>query len=336
MLKKSGTVFFQSGESLNKLDNCVYVIRQDAFKNIFLQQIESFQYKELVGESKYIEELVVKHNQKFENSFGCLFDGISGMGKTQTIKNICAKIGLPVLFIDNEYDGSLIREVLDKINSDCVLFFDEFEKVYKNDSESLLPLFDGVKTKNKVITMVSFNETRKLSRFFFGRPGRFIFRFRFSPLTDDQAIEFILNNTDNVDKQRLTKFVQMVNDISYDICDKIVYLLNTHPDYDPKKLLSFLNVEESNIKILVSVYTENKNSPIDSFNQDIDDCEIYLSKFVGLKGYFEYSSYIKDIKVGEYVDVPLDSDFLIDPTKTYWLRLHKFKNYNSNSISFGY
>jgi hypothetical protein len=339
MLKNGNTVFFRSGQTLISLDNCVYTIKKDPIGNLYLNQIESFKYMELDKKAKDVEDLVCNHYNRNQESFGCIFDGISGMGKTQNIKNISVKLNLPVIFIDSEIPQEDIRAILDSINSDCILFFDEFEKIYR-ESERLLSLFDGIKTKNRVLTFVSFNEERGLSKHFFGRPGRFLFRFRYYPLEDTEALEFITSRVKGLDEKRLKEYLSKIDNLSYDICDKMVKILKLHPDQKIENITRVLNVNISETCCSVSlykqgVYYQNIGS-FDDFNDD-DRTEVYISTTYTM-GYFPLSPEIKDLKMGETLEVALTEEFkrMEHKSEDIVLRFTKIKKFEPRSISFGY
>lgn len=336
MLKYGKTVVFQSGTSLEKLENQVYTINKDGMGNLFLLQIEPFQYMEMDGNAKNIESIVLNHHNRHPGSFGCIFDGISGMGKTQNIKNICIKFGLPVLFVDTEIHGTDIRKILDMINTDCVLFFDEFEKLY-DDSDHLLSLFDGVKTRNKVITFVSFNEEKNLSRYFFGRPGRFVFRFKYNPLETNQASQFILSRVDGLEEKKLMKFLDKIDNLSYDICDKIVKIIKLHPEQKIEDLSKYLNIEMSDYKILISLY-ENNNiiGVVRNLEEDDDEFRVYHQAFYG--NTLDVPEEISNLDIGDTFVYTPDSTAIKEEfaSKNYTLHFTKIKNVKFRGGSFGY
>lgn len=230
MLQFNNVITFENGVHLEKLKVGVYSLQEDDRGNAFLQIEPDFQTIDLSGESLNISSLVVDHYKATTDNFGILLQGCSGQGKTQTIKHICKQLGLPVIIVNQGFNGNFVKTALDKIGSDCIVVFDEFEKVYNKAeiSESLLGLFDGIDTANRILYIVSANERRNVSQYFFGRPGRFLFNFVYEHLSAEDALEFVKSRVNIRDEERLFIYLKNINLLSYDICDKIVKLINIH------------------------------------------------------------------------------------------------------------
>lgn len=227
MIRSGKQVFFNSGDIELVLKPGVYVPKFSLDKSLYLEQIEDFEYTEMVGGNCEYEQLVVDHYNKTDGSFGGLFTGISGSGKTQTIKNICIKLNLPVVLVNCPLDMNHLLSIQEASKSNIIFFFDEFEKIYKEDSsETLLSFFDGIKFTSRVLSFASLNEHRRLSTFLFNRPGRFLFNFRYNPLT--AAIAIGQFDVPEEYRERLTEFLDKVNDLSWDIVFRIKELIQIH------------------------------------------------------------------------------------------------------------
>lgn len=291
MIRNDSVISFNSGESISVLPIGVYVPDKDAFGNIFLKKIEDFNSIDLGGRSNSIKDFLTSHYLLTEGNFGCIFEGISGMGKTVTIRNICKELNLPVIFIQDDLTGKELNEIVSNINSDCILFFDEFEKIYTDTdvSNSLLSFFDGINTKNRVINLVSFNQRSKLSNYFFGRPGRFLFNFRFFHLSTDDAMAFIESRLEVGEKYRdkMYTYLDKINNLSYDICDKIIKLISLHGIQTFIDFSSDFNVDECKhiieIKLSMGEKVEYKKLSYDNENSSsymyvFGDNLIYLNQ----------------------------------------------------------
>lgn len=230
MLVFNNIITFEVGKYISKLDTGVYSIKEDQNGNIFLQVEPDFETIPLSGESVNIARLVVDHYRATTNNFGILLQGSSGNGKTQTIKHICKTLKLPVIIVNKAFKGPEVKSVLDKVGCNCAVVFDEFEKVYnkQEDSESLLGLFDGIDTEHRILYVVSANEKKNVSQYFFGRPGRFLFNFMYESLRPNEGLEFIKSKIDVTNESRLLDYLKSVNNLSYDICDKIASLIKIH------------------------------------------------------------------------------------------------------------
>lgn len=311
MLKVNKKIFFSSnvGEDINKLPVGVYTINVDAMGNIFLDEQNKMVYQDLYGESNDIMDIVLHYKNGSNKNFGCLFEGISGMGKTQTIKNLCVKMNLPVISITSPQHKDLILKVVEQINSDCIIFIDEFEKVYGEDEQacnSLLALFDGLNTKNRIISFVAFNDRGSLSNYFFNRPGRFIFNFKFSPLDDKKALEFIKSKVSisaSVEKS-LKYFLFRVENISYDILDKIIHVINIYGEKFPKAIVN-MNLEKSRIS-----YVMNIDHGEHSWASICSDPEYLRLKGVGIYQ-TEALSFLNPRDFEKIEDMGIEDEFLV-------------------------
>lgn len=350
MIQFEKTINFNSGNSLTKLPVGVYSVKKDPNGNLFLEINEDFKTIKLTGKSSKIQEFVCSHYKKTDSNFGCIFEGISGMGKTATIKNICNELNLPIILIQQGFYGQEIQTLLNNINSECILFFDEFEKIYndRDTSNTLLSLFDGFLTSNRFITFVSFNERSELSSYFFGRPGRFLYNFKFYSLSTDDAIEFIQNNVDiSEHKNKMFDYLSRINDLSYDICDKICKIISIH---GIEKFIEFchdFNVDECDTKILVE-YSQN-SSPLVSLKYNISDSkDPYFYIYSKLALYFSdindsgvLGKDIQNLKIGEVITLNKKQMLQINSAFSYLkpsflIRIEKIAFSNSYRSSFGW
>lgn len=217
------------GENIEKLPVGIYTINYQGAANVpYLNPEASLITKPLHGESNKIADLVVKYCAASDENLGFLFTGQSGMGKTQTIRNLINLLGYPCIVIDHPVEVSVLIGLTNDAGTPIIVFFDEFEKIFNENSESLLSFFDGI-TQNRVISFCSMNDSGKLSSYFFNRPGRFIFNFRYDELPVNIALDYINSKTQVADPKRLGDYLGAVYNLSYDLCDKIILLNNRLP-----------------------------------------------------------------------------------------------------------
>ncbi len=309
MLKFGNKISFESGEYIEKLKPSIYEISSDANGNPVLLVKPSFEDINLEGKSKGISDLVVNHYNNTTGNFGIMLNGISGMGKTRTLKHICNRLNLPVITVTANYKGSYIKEVLDNVNCDCVLVIDEFEKIYskQEDSESLLSLFDGLDTKNRLFVIVSFNERRYISKYSFGRPGRFLFNFSFYELDQDSAFEFINSKIILSEPDRMKKYLSCISDVSYDICDKIVKLIKVHGEKTFIENSQYFNVIPQTLSLRVEFYINDKLQKIYTLpKQKEKDLYFDISGYSDRIDYvylnYNASKIIEKMKIGDNVE----------------------------------
>lgn len=260
MLVFNNVITFETGKYIPSLDSGVYSIQEDNNGNIFLQVEPDFETIALSGESVNISSLVIDHYRATTNNFGILLQGTSGQGKTQTIKYICKTLNLPVIIVNKAFQGPEVKSVLDKVGCNCIVVFDEFEKVYNKQetSESLLGLFDGIDTEHRILYVVSANEKRNVSQYFFGRPGRFLFNFMYESLNPEIGLEFIKSRINIVNDKRLLDYLKSINNLSYDICDKITSLINIHGEEKFSANAKYFNVIPIKYEYEYEVYYNDK------------------------------------------------------------------------------
>lgn len=258
MIKSNNEVHFNSGETIDSLPLGIYKIVQ-TMTGTYLSKLPNYEYKKMFGISNDYVNLLLEHTTK-SNSFGALFSGLSGMGKTQTIKNFIIKSKIPTIFVDQGLSGNVIIDVINRINSDVIVFFDEFEKLYveENSSNTLLTFLDGIDFGKKVITICSFNNKHTLSNYFFNRPGRFIFDFKFNRLEPEEGLEFINSIIDISMKKELLNYLGKIKNLSYDICNSIVGVIKIHGINNFIKFSDCLNIQEESFIYFYTLTKHNK------------------------------------------------------------------------------
>ena len=194
-------------------------------------------------------------------NLGILLSGEKGMGKSVLMRHLASEAisrGLPVIVIDEKIPG--LSGFISKIEQECVVLFDEFEKVFMRGSgcddsdvrdgidcggeqKQFLSLFDGMDAGKKLF-VVAINETRNISSFFLNRPGRFYYHFDFDFLTETETKEYALDNIKG-DKSVVEKLmlISRFHNLSYDILAAIITELNN--GYGLKETLDDLNIDIS-------------------------------------------------------------------------------------------
>ena len=66
-----------------------------------------------------------------KGNLGILLEGLKGTGKSLQAKHLCKNAGLPVILFTADWHGPTLEKFLARIKQSAILFFDEFEKIYK-------------------------------------------------------------------------------------------------------------------------------------------------------------------------------------------------------------
>lgn len=189
----------------------------------------TFDYK-LYGLNQEFIDYVLKTYENTTGNLGVLLDGIKGTGKTVVAKELCNHLQLPVILVQSMGDSNdkLIKYLSTTINFDCIFFFDEYEKEFK-DSSDVLSFMDG--TYNSIyrkVFLLTTNEL-KVDPNLLGRPSRIRYKKSFNNLSEEVTRE-ILNDILE-DKTAIDKVIELthsMNIITIDLIKAIATEINIH------------------------------------------------------------------------------------------------------------
>lgn len=325
MLYQSGTKFdliSNSGKVLKTLPQGFYKIVMTQH-GMWLEQMQDPITVGLSGTAKMaLETMVILWNGSTEKNPSVMLSGTSGNGKTQTAFNTAKTLGLPTILVQGEHPDHIMG-ILEHVGCPVMLLFDEFEKNYStnNDKEndpsnSMLTFLDGMQTPVKVFNVMTVNERHHLSKFLFNRPGRILFDFKFDPLTVEDAMLFISTKTTINDSERLRTFLSKVSNLSYDICDKITYVVGIYADtFDD--VLSHMNIEVGEISYRCSLMrdVEGDCNSLGHFSLGLHNTP-YYDWYKGQKEYhfrlINASTVGQLLNGGSLVDIPLGEMHVTD------------------------
>lgn len=189
----------------------------------------TFDYKLYSLNQKFID-YVLKTYENTTGNLGVLLDGIKGTGKTVTAKELCNHLQLPVILVQSMGDSNdkLIKYLSTTINFDCIFFFDEYEKEFKNSSD-VLSFMDG--TYNSIYRKIFLLTTNELNvdPNLLGRPSRIRYKKSFSNLSEEVTRE-ILNDIleDKTAIEKVIELTHSMNIITIDLIKAIATEINIH------------------------------------------------------------------------------------------------------------
>lgn len=158
-------------------------------------------------------------------STGVLLSGDKGSGKTMLSQSICNEMienGYPVVLVSEPYCGTQFDDFMEMLG-ECVVVFDEFAKVYKEqeDQAQMLGFFDG-NSSSKRLSIVTENSTYKINEFMLDRPGRFFYHFQYSKLTEEVIKEFCTDKSLNANAiNDIIEYSRQVVTFSFDILNAV-------------------------------------------------------------------------------------------------------------------
>lgn len=260
---------------IDSLPKRIYTMNYDQDRHeIFLEDYSDefrFDFKVYGMESKFMKH-IMKTYENTQGNLGILFNGVKGTGKTITAKLIANQMKLPVIIINAPYSG--LDNFISKINCDCILFFDEFEKNFSSDEGNdivLLSVMDGV--FNSSYRRIFLLTTNKLciNENFIGRPSRIRYKKSFGNLSTEVVKEYLNDNL--INKERIKEVLQYVDTLAIstiDILKCIVDELNIH-DCSIDEFKSFMNIEQArySYRTKYCVYYGDEDDSIEIFKNTL-------------------------------------------------------------------
>ena len=201
----------------------------------------------IYGSSNYKVQKVINSYKLADRNFGVLLSGQKGIGKSLFVRLLAQKayeINLPVIIISQPYPG--LPQYISSITQDCIVIFDEFEKVFaktdeRNPQDELLSLFDGIDGGHKLF-IVTCNDLTKLNEYMLNRPGRFHYHFTMTPPNADEVREYLTDKLLPQYHNIIDDIVGLIGviDLPYDYLRAITFDVNQ--GYPIKEVMSDLNI----------------------------------------------------------------------------------------------
>lgn len=229
--------------------------------------------------------------------------------KTVTAKELCNRLQLPVVLVQSmgvDTNSKLIKYLSTSIDFDCIFFFDEYEKEFKNSSD-VLSFMDG--TYNSIYRKVFLLTTNELNvdPNLLGRPSRIRYKKSFSNLSEEVTRE-ILNDIleDKTAIEKVIELTHSMNIITIDLIKAIATEINIHGVEALPNIKETFNIEFSRFTYLyrevqirhcdLKFTPENINNILKAFYKFKEikkkDCEKHTSE--ESKFYDEWSTKFSD------------------------------------------
>ena len=215
----------------------------------------TFDYK-LYGLNQKFIDYVLKTYENTTGNLGVLLDGIKGTGKTVVAKELCNRLQLPIVLVQSmgsDTNSKLIKYLSTSIDFDCIFFFDEYEKEFKNSSD-VLSFMDG--TYNSIyrkVFLLTTNEL-KVDPNLLGRPSRIRYKKSFGNLSEEVTRE-ILNDIleDKTAIEKVIELTHSMNIITIDLIKAIATEINIHGAEALPDIKETFNIEFSKFSYLYKV-----------------------------------------------------------------------------------
>jgi hypothetical protein len=248
---RSGNTFkVSSKEALDLHDQLPagnYVIKQDMFENLFLEQIDSFAITgKVYGDTLKQTDRILNTFMSRPSSTGVMLNGEKGSGKTLLAKSIAvtaALTGIPTIIINTAWVGDKFNSFLQMIEQPVIILFDEFEKVYKKeDQEGILTLLDGVFPSKKLFVLTC-NDKWRIDTHMRNRPGRIFYMLDFTGLDAEFIREYCVDNLqDQSHVGNVYKISRMFGQFNFDMLKALCEEMNRYSE-SPQEAIRMLNAK---------------------------------------------------------------------------------------------
>ena len=176
---------------------------------------------------------VIRAYDMMKRSLGVMLSGGKGMGKTlfvQLLAKEALKRQMPVIIVKEAYFG--ISEFIDSIDQECIVLFDEFEKVFaerdhQEPQAKLLGLFDGMSSKKRIYA-VTVNDLGRVNSYMVNRTGRFHYHLRFTHPTSSEVELYLADKVLPEYQEQISKVLAFHARVpmTFDSLRSIVFELN--------------------------------------------------------------------------------------------------------------
>lgn len=294
------------------LETGFYDIGYDPMSGYFLEHRPAFKLpSKIYGDCSEFSGRVLKTFKAINRGMSTLLSGPKGCGKTLTAKRICLDAQMPVICINGQHAGEGFKTFLSNIPNPCVVFIDEFEKLYSDEDAKaqMLGLLDGT-THNKHLFLLTSN-LADVGQYFNNRPGRVRYHKQFDEFPEEALHKMIDDKVKNKKlNTALHKYIDTTGTMSPDVMSCLIEECLIH-NQTPDQFSDIINIQAVDDSPYSAIIMFKKLEAKKELNDDESD-----------KAY-KYLSYIKARKRSQdnyrkvYPDIDSYVQFIEENTYEY-------------------
>jgi hypothetical protein len=250
-LKQGNTFMVSKKEALDlheKLPVGNYVVKKNEMTDqMFLEGIDKFDFTgKVYGDTIKRATRILHSFMDRPSGTGVMLTGEKGSGKTLLAKMLSIKgyeQDIPTIVINQPWCGDQFNAFIQSIDQPVIIVFDEFEKVYDEESQQLmLTLLDGVYPTKKLFVLTC-NDKWRVNQHMRNRPGRVFYSLEYKGLEADFIREYCEDNLkakEHID--RIVGIAGTFDQFNFDMLKALVEEMNRFNE-TPQEAMQYINAK---------------------------------------------------------------------------------------------
>ncbi|WP_288313981.1 ATP-binding protein [uncultured Eubacterium sp.] len=238
ILQKDNMLYIEHSKikTYDRLPAKTYYVCEDQQDTLYLTQRPNMVVNtKIYGSNENKVNKIFKAYSLYDRSFGVLLHGPKGTGKSLMAKMICAeanKKGMPVIIVNKQFSD--LPNFIESIEQECVVLFDEFDKVLRthtygqeNLNDRLLSVFDGTSSGKKIFVL-TVNEVSDINQLLINRPGRMHYKLFFGNPEIKTVREYLEDNVEKDKQAVIDDVIEMATQmpLNFDSLRAIAFEIN--------------------------------------------------------------------------------------------------------------